>query len=424
MVSILTDKKEKQYVSDNAQLMTEWDWEKNISVSPEETKLGSEKRIWWICPKGHSWNTTVATRVRGCNCPTCSKEYKTSIPEQAIFYYCQKYFPDSINSYKTEWLQKSEIDIYIPSLGLGIEYDGRAWHKNIEKDVAKNALCLMHGITLFHIREPGLPRIKDNYIELKSLKYEDLTPGIISLFNIIAPTINCDIDVIRDLTDIYGLLHFKSKEESLSNKYPHLVAEWDYTKNGRYLTPDNINCKSGKNVYWLCPKGHSYQARVDHRTLKQSGCPYCAGKKVIVGETDLASRFPHIAAEWDYSQNEKNPDDYYHNSSQKVWWKCSEGHTWQATIKQRVRTGSGCPYCAGQKAIPGQTDIQTVDPILISEWDYDKNTEVDPENLLPYSRVKVWWKCNHGHSWCETVRNRYISKKRLCPICHPRKKRQ
>jgi hypothetical protein len=33
----------------------------------------------------------------------------------------------------------------------------------------------------------------------------------------------------------------------------------------------------------------------------------------------------------------------------KVWWICSEGHEWQATIKSRIK-GNGCPLCHKNKA--------------------------------------------------------------------------
>ena len=403
------------------QLIADWDYEKNVSLNPNEISPGSEQYAWWKCSKGHSWEAMIASRTRGYGCPVCAKEYKTSIPEQAIFYYCKKYFPDAINGYKANWLGKSEIDIYIPSLNLGIEYDGRAWHKNPQKDTAKDYLCDQHGIDLIHIREPGLPCIETNYIQLNSLSYQELTRAIVVILQRING-IEYDVDVTRDINDIYGLLNFKEKEASLATQYPSIAFEWDYSKNGEYLTPDNINCKSGKTVYWICPKGHSYQARVDHRTLKQSNCPYCAGKKVIIGETDLASRFPHIAADWDYERNDASPSEYYFGSRHKAYWKCSKGHSWEASIEQRVRLGSGCPYCAGQKAIPGETDIKTIDPTLIEEWDYEKNTDIRPDMLLPHSRVKVWWKCSQGHSWLDTVRNRYISKHRKCPICRGKHK--
>ena len=42
-VSIMAEKKEKRYVSDNAQLMAEWNWEKNndLDLDPETLTFGS-----------------------------------------------------------------------------------------------------------------------------------------------------------------------------------------------------------------------------------------------------------------------------------------------------------------------------------------------------------------------------------------------
>ena len=41
-VSIVAEKKEKRYVSDNAQLMSEWDWEKNkeFNLYPDQITCG------------------------------------------------------------------------------------------------------------------------------------------------------------------------------------------------------------------------------------------------------------------------------------------------------------------------------------------------------------------------------------------------
>ena len=43
----MAEKKEKRYVSDNAQLMTEWDWEKNneFGYDPAKITLGSDKKL-------------------------------------------------------------------------------------------------------------------------------------------------------------------------------------------------------------------------------------------------------------------------------------------------------------------------------------------------------------------------------------------
>ena len=66
---------EKKYVSDNAQLMAEWDWEKNneLGIDPYKVTLGSDKRVFWKCKNGHSWQTSARPRViEGTKCPYCS----------------------------------------------------------------------------------------------------------------------------------------------------------------------------------------------------------------------------------------------------------------------------------------------------------------------------------------------------------------
>ena len=37
-------------------------------------------------------------------------------------------------------------------------------------------------------------------------------------------------------------------------------------------------------------------------------------------------------------------------SGKKVWWKCPEGHEWEAVIANRTKRRSGCPFCAGNMA--------------------------------------------------------------------------
>ena len=55
---------EKKYIIDNANLIVEWDWEKNndIGLDPSKLTCGSNKKAWWICNKNHSWETTISNR--------------------------------------------------------------------------------------------------------------------------------------------------------------------------------------------------------------------------------------------------------------------------------------------------------------------------------------------------------------------------
>ena len=333
------------------QLLEEWDYENNVDINPNNFTAGSEQYAWWKCKKGHQWKTMICSRTQGYGCPVCAKEYKTSIPEQAVFYYCKCADPLAVNGYQPEWLGKSEIDIFMPSLMVGIEYDGRVWHKDIEKDRVKDDVCLKNGIRIYRIREPGICCYNDNCIGLTSLSQNDLSAGIRHLFQKIGIS-EISVDVSRDIDAIYQLLDFKEKQFSLAKQYPEIALEWDYEKNSNHISPTTINGKSGKYVYWRCPNGHSYEMRVDHRTISNAGCPYCSSKKVLKGYNDLSTTSPALVKEWHYQKNtDLSPETVTRGSNKKAWWLCQTcGNEWLATICSRSR-GSGCPECSRRKRI-------------------------------------------------------------------------
>ena len=96
----------------------------------------------------------------------------------------------------------------------------------------------------------------------------------------------------------------------LINAYPDIAREFDVTRN-KDLDINTISVSSNKLVYWLCPLGHSYKTTVCKRTGKDKcGCPYCSNRRVLVGFNDLKSKFPDVVLEWDYSKNDKNPEEY------------------------------------------------------------------------------------------------------------------
>lgn len=88
-------------------------------------------------------------------------------------------------------------------------------------------------------------------------------------------------------------------------------------------------------------------------------------------------------------------------SHMKVWWLCSEGHEWQATIASRSN-GNGCPYCSGRKASPGY-NLAVNKPGLAEEWHDSRNGSLKPFDVPPGSHKKVWWKCSKGHERRATI---------------------
>lgn len=191
----------------NPEVAREWDFDKN-ELTPDEVAISSNKKAWWACSEGHSWQAKICDRSRGRGCPFCSG---------------------------------------------------------------------------------------------------------------------------RRVTDT----------NRLSTNRPELAREWDFVKNE--LTPRDVTVSSDKTAWWICSDDHSWQAIIGDRS-RGSGCPFCSGRRASDANR-LSINNPELAREWDFDRNELTPGDVSASSHNKAWWKCAEGHSWQARVDSRA-TGNGCPKCA------------------------------------------------------------------------------
>ena len=193
----------------------------------------------------------------------------------------------------------------------------------------------------------------------------------------------------------------KKEKLPLSVTHPELAKEasgWD---------PSELTKGSQKKREWKCPIGHTWIASVGSRSLRNLGCPYCSGNKVLAGFNDLATTHNFLAAEaegWD-------PEQISQGSNKKKMWKCEVGHLWQATVSDRTNKQSGCPYCTGKTVLKGFNDLETKYPLIALEaegW--------DPATSTPGSGVMRLWKCRFGHTWKATIHNRVLHESN-CPGC-------
>ena len=410
-------------LDNNPLLATEWHPKNNISAA--EVSANSNQKVWWKCGLcGYEWAAVVSSRNSGVGCPSCAKRNKTSFPEQAVFYYVKLTYPDAINGYRNIFSNQMELDIFIPELSIGIEYDGAVWHKEIDskrKEKAKYEICQKNNIRLIRIREDcydTVNGIADDiiYISPHTNFFDGLTEAICKLRKYISLDVSI-IDVKNDQNRIRSFYYRNIGNRSLEKQYPEIAKEWHSTKNGD-ITPQMVFAVSADVVWWECKKGHEWQSSIANR-VKGRKCPYCSGKKVLRGFNDLATVKPYLAQEWNYDKN-KNllPENFTAGSNTKVWWKCEKGHEWEATIVSRA-SGTSCPYCANQKVMPGFNDLSTMSPELAAQWDYEKNYPLTPSDVLYRSPQKAWWKCEKGHSWNIGIKTRVAGNG--CPVCANKK---
>ena len=407
----------------NPDLAKEWHPTKNGDLKPSDVTSSSGRKVWWRCPYGHEWEASICNRSAGKGCPECSDSLRTSFPEQAIFYYIKQAFPDAISSYKDIFKSSMELDIYIPSLKVGIEYDGKTYHSNTKnqiRDSKKYRICKENGIMLIRIREMTkyTPIIMcDRKIEIPDASDEHLNWAINNLCyhlgRIVMP------DVRKDRKDILGYLN--NKKTSLYSEFPEIAEEWDYEKNYP-LIPENFPPHSNEKVFWKCKKcGHNWKAAIGDRTGEdKNGCPRCAVKRgnvkrvcnLVKKNGSLSVLYPKLIEEWDFEKNSEiglNPDLITPGSGKKANWICKKcGFEWLAAINHRVH-GRGCPYCSGKAVITGKNDLATLKPELVKEWDYEENGKLglDPKTLPVRTSKKAHWICSLcGKKWSASISSR------------------
>ena len=198
---------------------------------------------------------------------------------------------------------------------------------------------------------------------------------------------------------------------------PYLVAEWHPTKNGN-LSLENMAFTSHSKVWWLCDEGHEWEAQIANRTVgSKTGCPFCAGKKVLAGFNDLASQRPDIVEYWHPTKNiGLTPEMVTVRSGKKVWWLGSCGHEWERSIDRTTSKSVRCVFCEGKAVLTGFNDIGTTHPQISQEFHPTKNEGLSPQSLIAGSHKIVWWKCSRNHEWKTSVKHRCYSRSN-CPYC-------
>jgi hypothetical protein len=179
------------------ELKDEWDFGENTENDPWKLSPGSKQKVWWICKRDreHRWLTTVGDRtVKGSGCPYCAD--RLNLNELNMLEIIKKIFLTEAISYRAKpaWLQRLELDVYLPALKLAFEYQGQqhfrpielfggaeAYRKQVERDQLKRDLCVKNNIVLIEVYYDEvlsmkliLSKIDDAGIALPFL--EDLSP--------------------------------------------------------------------------------------------------------------------------------------------------------------------------------------------------------------------------------------------------------
>lgn len=138
----------------------------------------------------------------------------------------------------------------------------------------------------------------------------------------------------------------------------------------------------------------------------------------------LGNLHKKISTEWHPAWNKPyTPFDFNPRSHQCAYWRCKKRHVWIVSIASRTSKDTGCPSCS-QRAATEINNLLRNNPQLAKHWDQNKNRDLKPEDLLPTSNQRAWWKClklKHQPfqaTVCDLNRNNRVE---YCKFCDPRK---
>ena len=356
--------KETSLAATHPEIAREWDPEKNGDVGPEDVLAGPDVKFWWRCPKGHSYRMALSQRTGPVKskCPICSGHRvipETSLAAQNPL--LARYYDRQVNPLPPEAVAPYSNREYAWRCEKG--HTWRAVANTMQGRLPEHycMFCYREQHPLPARRKPAGSR-SPRHIDTLAQCSPELTAQWHPTKNLPrtpqATAVNSGIPVwwicamghewrttpqkrySRGDGCPYCSGRKACAQNSLACLAPAVAGQWDYERNGS-LTPEMVTSGSGKRVWWICEKGHRWMAPIADRTRGHQ-CPQCRDRSVKHGS--LAQEHPELAAQWDTQRNEKTPDQYRSRSNQKVWWRCGQGHSWQATPDSRV-VGSGCPFC-------------------------------------------------------------------------------
>ena len=183
---------------------------------------------------------------------------------------------------------------------------------------------------------------------------------------------------------------------------------------------------SGRKLTFICPDcGQKFEAIIQNvvRNVDKgfTGCTVCAGRKVVPGINDLASKCPEAAAMWS-SKNKLSALEVTVKSNRKVFFKCRDcGQEFEAHICNVVRSvnngTTGCPVCAGKKVAHGINDLASQCPKAASMW--SSKNKLSASEVTVQSDKKAFFKCRDcGQEFEATIQNVVRAVSNDCTGCY------
>lgn len=361
-------------------LAKEWNYEKNGGLKPEDMSCGSNKKVWWKLPYDVPDDYPVE-HLRG------------------------KHF-------EFEWIaligDRNSKNLGCPFLSGQSVWNGFNDLASVRPDLAKQ----------WHPTKNG--NLRPTEVAVNSMKkvwwlFSYDVPMSYSVKHLRGKHYDFEWNTtVANRSKGNGCPFFNghavwSGFNDLQTVNPELAKQWHPTKNGS-LKPTEVTSNSNRKVWWLFPYddpktgkhfNFEWQESIFYRNKTDVSCPFLSGQAVWPGFNDLQTVNPELAKQWHPTKNGNlKPTEVTCGATKRVWWifpyddpKTGKhfDFEWQASVNNRTKHNSCCPFLNGRAVWEGFNDLQTVNPKLAKQWHPTRNGSLKPTQVTEKSGIMVWW---------------------------------
>lgn len=351
--------------------------------------INSDQKLHWRCAEGHDW-FAVGYHVRaGHWCPTCMAGNSERICKDIL----EQMFGKPFLKVKPVWLlndrgKRMELDGYCEELKIAFEYHGIQHYRYIDHfhrqskslaqrkldDARKEFLCRERGVRLLVIPHTvavtNIPRLVADFAKENGFPAEVTNTDTVTVAKFVLPE---RLKAMQALAKVKG---------------------------GRCLSSDYIN--NNTPLTWECDKGHIWRA-VPGSIQQGRWCPKCAGR---FKGAEALQQLQRIAE----ARGGKCLAEKFVNGSDKLLWRCAEGHEWRAAA-QYIRGGSWCHECAKKIQGPKRMGLAACQEAAAAHGGKClADTYINAD-------TKMLWKCGDcGHEW-SSIPYSVVRLGTWCPKC-------
>lgn len=387
-------------------LAKEWHPTKNVSLTPRDITLKSNKRVWWQCKNGHEWPAPVCNRSgkKGRGCRFCTRKAVSDLNSLAVN---NPQLAKEWHLTKNGRLTPADISIYS---------DKKVWWRCRRNHDWPSTVANRTG-------GRGCPSCDNKtsklqlrvFTEVKSLFPDAEHRKRFGKFE-------CAVFIpsLRAVIEVDGRYWHQDADEKDARKNEFLAQLGYQVLRLRELglkrlseadvcfDPNEDELAICKRLFVLVGEKCRVPIELQHGIANYPDRDSFVGNRLFVEmltslpspdeARSLAACRPSVVSLWHPTKNGGlTPRDVWPHSELGAWWQCPSGHEWEAPVAG-VKTRRACPYCRGHK-VCADNCLATRNPKLAKEWHPEKNGSLTPKDVTAGNARRVWWLCLKKHEW-------------------------